>query len=166
MIPVSSLFLKTDGESTNVLKQKREISMWEKFGVIENIEEKGQESRILTKWIPTEKKDDYFMVGEEKFVEFMKIKIEDEFTVGKTVRDSFKYLGMKTEERKDSGFQQNQEEYISSLEKVEIPAGHLKWYKSSIVQDQGKELMYCQRVGPIQLNQEGYVKWITGRSAG
>ena len=56
----------------------------------------------------------------------LKEKIEDEFTVGKTVRDSFKYLGIKTEERKDGGFQQNQEEYISSLEQVEILAGHSK----------------------------------------
>ena len=32
--------------------------MWEKFGVVENIEDKDQELRILTKWIMTEKTDD------------------------------------------------------------------------------------------------------------
>ena len=32
--------------------------MWEKFGVVENIEDTNQEPRILTKWILTEKTDD------------------------------------------------------------------------------------------------------------
>ena len=40
------------------LEAKKEISMWEKFGVVENIEDTDQEPRILTKWILTEKADD------------------------------------------------------------------------------------------------------------
>ena len=63
MIHVSLLFRKIGGEGWNVLKRRRKISMWEKFGVIQNIEEKGQEPRILTKWILTEKTDE---VGEVK----------------------------------------------------------------------------------------------------
>ena len=46
------------GESKCLEAKKKEISMWEKFGVVENIEDTNQEPRILTKWILTEKTDD------------------------------------------------------------------------------------------------------------
>ena len=40
------------------LEAKKEISMSEKFGVVENLEDIGQEPIILTKWILTEKVDE------------------------------------------------------------------------------------------------------------
>ena len=38
--------------------KKKEILMWEKFRVVENVEDTDQEPRILTKWIVTEKVDE------------------------------------------------------------------------------------------------------------
>ena len=46
------------GEVECLEAKKKEISMWEKFGVVENMEDAGQEPRILTKWIVTEKTDE------------------------------------------------------------------------------------------------------------
>ena len=56
------------------------------------------------------------VVGKEEFLDYMQKKIEEEFTVGRIVKDSFKYLGIRTEARKDGGFQQYQKEYISNVE--------------------------------------------------
>ena len=46
------------GEKECLEAKKKEILMWEKFGVVENLEDSGQEPRILTKWIVTEKVDE------------------------------------------------------------------------------------------------------------
>ena len=66
------------------------------------------------------------MVGDRKLIYFIQKKIQEEFTVGRIVKDSFKYLGIRTEARKDGGFQQHQKEYINKLEEVEIPAKNIK----------------------------------------
>ena len=66
------------------------------------------------------------MVGNKEITEFVQKKIQEEFTVGRTVKDSFKYLGIQIEARKDGGFQQHQKEYIEILEEVEIPVKDTK----------------------------------------
>ena len=40
--------------------------------------------------------------------------------VGRIVKDSIKYLGIRTEAMKDGGIQHYQKEYIEKLEQVEI----------------------------------------------
>ena len=44
------------GETECLEAKKREISMWEKFQVVECVEDVGQEPQILTKWILTDRK--------------------------------------------------------------------------------------------------------------
>ena len=55
------------------------------------------------------------MVGGKKLVEFLKEKIQEEFTVGRIARDSFKYLGIQIEVIKEGSFLQHQKDYIQKL---------------------------------------------------
>ena len=81
----------------------------------------GETQGAATIWV-----DDYFVVGTQEIRQFVQKKIQEEFTVGRIVKDSFKYLGIKMEVRKDGGFQQHQKEYIDILEEVEIPIKNTK----------------------------------------
>lgn len=81
----------------------------------------GETQGAATIWV-----DDYFVVGTQEIRQFVQKKIQEEFTVGRIVKDSFKYLGIKIEVRKDGGFQQHQKEYIDILEEVEIPIKNTK----------------------------------------
>ena len=70
--------------------------------------------------------DDYLVVGGRKLVEFVQEKIQEEFTVGRIARDSFKYLGIQIEVIKEGGFVQHQKDYIQKLEDVQILAKDMK----------------------------------------
>ena len=71
---------------------------------------------MATLWV-----DDYFMMGKKEFTKYLQVCIKKVFTVGRVATDEFKYLGIKTERSKDGTFKQSQEDYIQSLEKVDIP---------------------------------------------
>ena len=45
---------------------------------------------------------------------------------GRVAKESFKFLGIRTEVRKDGGFQQYQKDYIGKLEQVEIMVKNVK----------------------------------------
>lgn len=62
--------------------------------------------------------DDYFLVGGRKLLEFVKEKIQEEFTMGTIARDSFKYHGIQIEVSKEGGFVQHPKDYIQKLEEV------------------------------------------------
>ena len=70
--------------------------------------------------------DDYLVVGGMKLVEFVQEEIQEEFTVGRIARDSFKYLGIQIEVIKEGGFVQHQKDYIQKLEDVQILAKDMK----------------------------------------
>ena len=78
----------------------------------------GKTQGAATIWV-----DDYFVVGKSDFTRFVKESIEAEFTVGKAVKDKFKYLGIETEKSNDGAYTQSQEDYINTLEKIDIPVG-------------------------------------------
>ena len=92
------IFIPQDrwGETGCVEAKKREVSMWEKFEVVDSVEDTGQEPRIPTKWILTE---------------------------NETEQGEFKYLGLKTEKTEEGAYTQSQEDYIKGLEKIEVPVG-------------------------------------------
>ena len=51
-------------------------------------------------------------------MEFVKEKIQEEFTMGTIARDSFKYHGIQIEVSKEGGFVQHPKDYIQKLEEV------------------------------------------------
>ena len=70
--------------------------------------------------------DDYFVVGEAKFTKYIQEKILAEFTVGRVIRDEFKYLGVQTKLIENGTYMQSQFDYIEGLKKVEVPVGDAK----------------------------------------
>ena len=59
-------------------------------------------------------------------MQLMQGEVQEEFTVGQVTKESFKYLGISTEVRKDGGFQQHQKDYIEKLKEAEITAKNIK----------------------------------------
>ena len=83
-----------------------------------SIVSEGKTSGAVALWV-----DDYFVVGEVEFTKYIQEKISAEFTVGKVVRDEFKYLGIQTKLAENGTYTQSQLDYIEGLEKVEVPVG-------------------------------------------
>ena len=76
----------------------------------------GKTQGAVALWV-----DDYFLVGKSEFTKFVQEKIAAEFTVGKVVRNEFKYLGIQMKQAEKGVYTQSQLDYIEGLEKIEVP---------------------------------------------
>ena len=65
--------------------------------------------------------DDYFAIGTKNFLNVLTKRIGEEFTIGQTLADNLKYLGISIYINRDGSFLQYQKNQVSKLQAVDLP---------------------------------------------